>query len=79
MSIILPNINHDDAIFTAEKLCKIISELDVQTSNDKTTNVTISLGVSTFPQDGQNTQDLIKIADNRLYNAKENGRNQVGK
>ena len=78
MSIILPNINHDDAIFTAEKLCKIISELDVQTSNDKTTNVTISLGVSTFPQDGQNTQDLIKIADNRLYNAKENGRNQVG-
>ena len=79
MSIILPNIGKEDAIFTAEKLCKIISEQEVQTPNDKTTNVTISLGVATYPQDAQLTQELIKIADERLYNAKENGRNRVGK
>ena len=54
-------------------------EQEVKTNNEKTTNVTISLGVSTFPQDGQTSQDLIKIADERLYKAKENGRNQVGK
>ena len=79
MSIILPNINKEDAIFTAEKLCKIIAEQEVQTTNDKTTNVTISLGVSTFPQDAQTTQEMIKTADERLYSAKENGRNRVGK
>lgn len=79
MSIILPNIGYQDAIFTAQKLCKMVSEKEVHTNNDKTTNVTISLGVATYPQDADNTQDLIKKADERLYKAKENGRNQVGK
>ena len=78
MSIILPNIGYNDAIFTAQKLCKMVSEKEVHTNNDKTTNVTISLGVATYPKDAQTTQDLIKIADERLYHAKENGRNQVG-
>ncbi len=78
MSIILPNIGYNDAIFTAQKLCKMVSEKEVHTNNDKTANVTISLGVATYPKDAQTTQDLIKIADERLYHAKENGRNQVG-
>ena len=78
MSIILPNIGRQDAIFTAEKLCKTIAEQNIHTNNDKTAKVTISLGVATYPQDAQTTQDLIKIADDRLYKAKENGRNQVG-
>ena len=77
MSIILPNIGYNDAIFTAQKLCKMVAEQEVR-ANDKTTNVTISLGVATFPKDAQTTQDLIKTADERLYHAKENGRNQVG-
>lgn len=78
MSIILPNIGYQDAIFTAEKLCKTIAEQNIHTNNDKTAKVTISLGVATYPKDAQTTQDLIKIADDRLYKAKENGRNQVG-
>lgn len=77
MSIILPNIGHQDALFTAQKLCKMVSEKEIHTNNDKTTNVTISLGVATYPQDAQTTQDLIKAADERLYYAKEHGRNQA--
>ncbi len=77
MSIILPNIGHEDAVFTAQKLCKMVSEQEVRTNSDKTTNVTISLGVATFPQDAETVQDMIKAADERLYHAKENGRNQV--
>ncbi len=77
MSIILPNIGHEDAVFTAQKLCKMVSEQEVRTNTDKTTNVTISLGVSTYPQDAETTQGMIKSADERLYHAKENGRNQV--
>lgn len=77
MSIILPNIGREDAIFTAQKLCKLVAEQEVRTNNDKTTNVTISLGVATYPGDAETTQDLIKAADERLYHAKENGRNQV--
>lgn len=39
--------------------------------------VTISLGVATFPDDATAMNDLIAIADKRLYNAKQGGRNQV--
>ncbi len=77
MSIILPNIGHEDAVFTAQKLCKMVAEQEVATNSEKTTNVTISLGVSTYPQDAQTVQDMVRVADDRLYNAKENGRNQV--
>jgi len=76
MSIILPNINKESAIFTAEKLCKTIAEKDFLL-NEKPAKVTISIGVSTYPHDGLSSQDIIKIADERLYKAKANGKNQV--
>lgn len=39
--------------------------------------VTISLGVSTFPEDGSNSKSLLEYADRALYQAKEKGRNRV--
>lgn len=76
MSIILPNINKESAIFTAEKLCKTIASKEF-ILNEKPAKVTISLGVSTYPHDGLTPQEIIKIADDRLYKAKGNGKNQV--
>ena len=58
---------------------KAVAEKTFKLNNDKETNVTISLGVSTYPFDGDTPSKLIEIADKRLYNAKNNGRNQVGK
>ena len=78
MSIILPNTGKDEAQMTAEKICKIVSEKQFKLNNDKETHVTISLGVSTYPFDGETPTNLIDAADKRLYNAKNNGRNQVG-
>ena len=79
MSIILPNTGKDVAYSTAEKICQRVSDRKFKLSNDKETSVTISLGVATFPYDGQSASDIIDAADKRLYNAKHNGRNQVGK
>lgn len=79
MSIILPNAGKDEAITTAEKICTIVSQKIFKLNNDKETHVTISLGVSTYPFDGETPSELIEAADKRLYNAKNNGRNQVGK
>jgi diguanylate cyclase (GGDEF)-like protein len=39
--------------------------------------VTCSLGVAEFPRDGQNRADLFTRADEALYEAKRNGRNQT--
>ena len=78
MSIILPNTGKDEAFSTAQKICERVANKKFKLSGDKETNVTISLGVSTFPYDGDNAPAIIEAADKRLYNAKNNGRNQVG-
>ncbi len=40
-------------------------------------SVTASFGVSYYPTDGSDINDLIKLADDLLYKAKKNGKNQV--
>ena len=79
MTIILPNTDSEEAFLTAQKLCQVIAEKPFKLANNQESNVTISLGVATFPQEGQTSDELIESADKRLYIAKENGRNQVGK
>jgi diguanylate cyclase (GGDEF)-like protein len=39
--------------------------------------VTISMGVATYPSHASTKEELVEHADNALYAAKENGRNQV--
>ncbi|OGW85326.1 MAG: hypothetical protein A2987_06225 [Omnitrophica bacterium RIFCSPLOWO2_01_FULL_45_10] len=40
-------------------------------------NITISIGLSNYPDDAVSVEDLIRIADERLYKAKEDGRDRV--
>lgn len=40
-------------------------------------NLTISIGISTFPEDGRDRYSLIEYADQALYQAKKGGRNRV--
>lgn len=40
-------------------------------------DLTISFGVSSFPSDAEDPEDLIRKADNALYEAKKRGRNRV--
>ncbi len=78
MALILTNTGNKDAHVTAQKICDTVAKKVFKLANDVETHVTISLGVSTYPMNGQTPQELIKYADECLYNAKENGRNQVG-
>jgi diguanylate cyclase (GGDEF)-like protein len=39
--------------------------------------VTISAGLATFPQDGQDEVELFAAADERMFQAKREGRNRV--
>ena len=78
MSIILTNTDKEEAIKNAHRICKAVSDRVFKLSATQTTHVTISLGVSTFPQDGDSPQQIIEVADQGLYYAKEHGRNQVG-
>lgn len=78
MTILLNNIPEEIALKTAEKICAAIAEKKYKLSPELEVNVTISLGVATYPENGKTAEELIEYADKCLYNAKENGRNQVG-
>ena len=78
MSIILTNTDRQEAIMNAKRMCNEVAKKMFKLNATDTTHVTISLGVSTFPQDGETSQQLVEVADQGLYYAKEHGRNQVG-
>lgn len=78
MSIILKDTDYETAFHIAEKICKTIAAKPFKIAANTEKQVTISLGVSTCPDNGVVTQDMIEFADRGLYAAKENGRNQVG-
>ena len=76
--IICPELNKQEAVRMAEKLRQIIE--DNQFPNAQKLpfgKMTISLGVATFPEDGENSYRLIRNVDRALYQAKEKGRNRV--
>jgi len=79
MSIILPYTDKEEALTNAERICKAVSSKEFKLPNNQECHVTISLGVSTYPQDGDTPQSIIEKADKALYWAKEHGRNQVGR
>jgi diguanylate cyclase (GGDEF)-like protein len=45
--------------------------------NNKSINVTISIGIAQYPKDGRTTKELLANADNALYRCKQTGRNKV--
>ncbi len=79
MSIILPQTSKNEATIHAQRICEEVAKTPLKVSNNTECNITISLGVSSFPQDGETPQKIIECADKALYYAKEHGRNQVGK
>ena len=70
--------DRQEAIMNAKRMCNEVAQKLFKLNATQTTHVTISLGVSTFPQDGETSQQLVEVADQGLYYAKEHGRNQVG-
>jgi diguanylate cyclase (GGDEF)-like protein len=76
--IILPELNKTKAKVLSEKLCDVIRKTKLPTKKfAPKVNLTISLGVATYPDDGDEEEILLKKADEALYQAKNSGRNTV--
>lgn len=66
----------DGVHILAEKLLKVVENHDF--TGLKGQRVTVSVGVGMFPHEGAKiAEDVIKVADENLYEAKRNGKNQV--
>ena len=63
----------DDLALFADELVNIVRHpFDL---NGETANVSMSVGIAMFPQDGLTLNELIKNADIAMYNAKTSGKN----
>jgi len=76
--MILPELDKLQSKSLAEKLCQVIGKTKVPRKKyAPNVNLTVSLGISTYPDDGHSEEELIKKADEALYQAKDLGRNAV--
>lgn len=75
-TIILPGISKEEATLVAERLRKVIANYTVEHENTKI-NPTASFGVSEMREGIEAPEDLIKEADEKLYQAKRTGKNKV--
>lgn len=69
------------AIVAAERIRIAIEEYDFSVIKkgkpSATHNITISIGISSFPDDSDDPIELVEMADSALYRAKSLGRNKV--
>ena len=70
-----PYTNRLEAIVLAEHLRKAAESLEVYFEGNRIP-VTLSIGIAVMPQDGDTLDDLLAVADERLYVAKQSGRNR---
>jgi diguanylate cyclase (GGDEF)-like protein len=70
-----PYTNRLAAIVLAERLRKAVEAMDLEYEGNPI-DVTVSIGIALVPQDGDNLEDVLSAADERLKTAKEGGRNR---
>lgn len=73
--VILPNTPKKHAFIVAERVRKSIRSMAFGPDGKKV--MTISGGISTFPDDGKNMTKLLDTADEALYRAKRRGKNKI--
>ena len=76
-AVILPQTNEEDAYNLAERLRRILEEMEFEISEDRKIRVTASIGVASRTEHDIMPKDLIKRSDVALYAAKNAGRNRV--
>lgn len=76
-AIIAPHTDKKYTSFLAARLAHFIANHDIVLNDSVKTRVSISIGVATFGEDTITQDELIKLADTALYEAKKLGKNRV--
>jgi len=75
-AILMPNTDMEAAYQISDRLRENISKYKILLNN-KNVSITVSIGLSYLTHEDKNIHTLLKRADTALYEAKDNGRNQV--
>jgi two-component system, cell cycle response regulator len=76
--VILPETDMEAAQRKVERLREQVANtpIELATRGEKI-RMTISAGLASYPQDGEDAADLFALADERMFQAKREGRNRV--
>jgi diguanylate cyclase (GGDEF)-like protein/PAS domain S-box-containing protein len=70
--VVIQELKHpEDAVITVARLLKAVG--DVHSVDQHEISVTATIGVSVFPEDGQDPEALVRNADTAMYHAKRSG------
>lgn len=72
-NVLLPGINSEGAMAAAERIRKSIEKAEIDTVG----HITGSLGVATYFEHSENSEELLELTDQAMYTSKRNGRNRV--
>lgn len=76
-ALVLSDASLDSALQRAEILREEIKQLDVQHAGQVLGTISLSMGVALFPDDGMTVSEILRVADQALYQAKREGRDRV--
>lgn len=74
--VLLPDTSHDAATVLAERIRGTLESMNIPFDGGAL-QITVSIGVAEFGVDGDTQEAVFKAADDRLYQAKHEGRNRV--
>ncbi|MFC0107915.1 MFS transporter [Kibdelosporangium aridum] len=75
-SVLLTATDRAPAEEVANRICESIRRLRIDTESG-TQRLSVSIGIATYPHNGETIEDLLKSADVALFAAKDSGRDQV--
>ena len=76
-SLIIAEADSDGTYKCVESIRETIKHLSLHNRGQTLGTVTISAGIATFPAHGNNSEDLIRAADEALYRSKNSGRDCI--
>ncbi len=77
-AVIMPQTDRDEAFFVAERIRNTVKhKLDRTWTQYQKEQMTVSIGISTFPADGTEVKQLISNADKAMYRAKMHGKDKT--
>ena len=73
----MPDATLANTLVKGEAIVRAVREAAFRDGKMELPRVTISIGVSAFPEHGETLASLLSVADRALYRAKQAGRDRV--
>jgi diguanylate cyclase (GGDEF)-like protein len=75
--ILLPDASKSVTQKRAQLFLEQVRKINIKFKDKQFQNLTISLGIAAFPEDGKDGLSILKAADAALYKAKHEGRDRI--